>query len=770
MTTSKIIVTLTQSAKRAFTKEAFTLIIIGVLLASTMLSLQTVKAETTETLVVPDDYSTIQGAINAADLGDTIFVHQGTYREAVIVNKTVALVGENKANTVIDGLPADTTVLVTANHVNITGFKIINAASDCVFLNHSIGSNIIGNIIDNIFYQDADGITLQNADENTVSNNLITKAFLGIGLTSSNNNVFLNNVIRDNVDNIWLSSSYDNYFDNNTCRQSSGFSSIYMHSCSNNLFRRNEISQSVNLGLSLQFKSEGNVFVENTFSQNKIDFVCHYCKCNTFIHNNVYVTSIDNQDCLNNWDDGVEGNYWSNYIGAGDTPYRINSSYTLDTKPSRHTYGFDYDYHPLLSPYTIIPPIDPQTNIIAPQNITYNTNNVTLTLTTNAASSGTTYKLDGKLDVFYKNTTIPWLSNGTHTLTTYAVEADGTLRQTDGVVFSVYAIVNQTKPAEKVYNYDWSPSIRPNSPIVKIQSPIKNQTYSTRNIELNFNITEDEQYASIDTKITKVEYVLDPVIHPVLMVYTGYIEVPIISGTELTKTYSLTLTNVADGNHTMYVRAVATETYFQGLEIIVSGAAGVNFVVNAGSSSGSNQGASASNQNSPQPTPKPTPTPTPTSSNGSSIELALNGNITNSQVSNVTIATNSSASSTALSFTVTGQSGTIGFSNITIPKDNVPYGETPTVYIDNEPCPNQGYTQDENNYYVWYTIHFSTHKVTINFSDSDSPQPTAQPNEAIWQPNWLQITAGVAAALIIITIVIVVFKVILRDKAAKKQG
>jgi hypothetical protein len=29
---------------------------------------------------------------------------------------------------------------------------------------------------------------------------------------------------------------------------------------------------------------------------------------------------------------------------------------------------------------------------------------------------------------------------------------------------------------------------------------------------------------------------------------------------------------------------------------------------------------------------------------------------------------------------------------------------------------NQGYTQDGNNYYVWYTTHFSTHEVSIVFS------------------------------------------------------
>jgi hypothetical protein len=97
------------------------------------------------------------------------------------------------------------------------------------------------------------------------------------------------------------------------------------------------------------------------------------------------------------------------------------------------------------------------------------------------------------------------------------------------------------------------------------------------------------------------------------------------------------------------------------------------------------------------------------------VDLSISGNVTGSQMSNVTMETNQSAASTTMSFIVTGESGTTGFSNITIPKISIPYGTTPTIYIDNQPAQNQGYTQDSNNYYVWYTTHFSTHQVTIQF-------------------------------------------------------
>jgi hypothetical protein len=69
-----------------------------------------------------------------------------------------------------------------------------------------------------------------------------------------------------------------------------------------------------------------------------------------------------------------------------------------------------------------------------------------------------------------------------------------------------------------------------------------------------------------------------------------------------------------------------------------------------------------------------------------------------------------------VSFTLTGQSGTTGFGNLTIPKSNVLNGTTPKIYLDEQLLSNQGYNQDSNNYYVWFTTHFSTHELSIVFT------------------------------------------------------
>ena len=112
------------------------------------------------------------------------------------------------------------------------------------------------------------------------------------------------------------------------------------------------------------------------------------------------------------------------------------------------------------------------------------------------------------------------------------------------------------------------------------------------------------------------------------------------------------------------------------------------------------------------PTPKTIPA---LADDGTTVTLTLNGNITAQQITNAAISSNKSTGTNAVSFNVTGTSGDTGLCKVTIPKSLVSDGSTPIVQIDNQTAPNQSWTQDADNYYVWYTTHFSTHTVTIAF-------------------------------------------------------
>ena len=162
----------------------------------------------------------------------------------------------------------------------------------------------------------------------------------------------------------------------------------------------------------------------------------------------------------------------------------------------------------------------------------------------------------------------------------------------------------------------------------------------------------------------------------------------------------------------------------------------------------------------PKPTTAPTPTPTPApttvqakTSGGSTVNLKIAGSIASSQMSSITIATDKATSSTTISFTVTGASGTTGFGNITIPKSAVTYGTTPTVTIDGHTASNQGYTQDTNNYYVWYTTTFSTHQISIAFTTTASPTPT--PTKTSSAPQ------GYIYAIVVVVVIIVIVAALL---------
>jgi hypothetical protein len=131
----------------------------------------------------------------------------------------------------------------------------------------------------------------------------------------------------------------------------------------------------------------------------------------------------------------------------------------------------------------------------------------------------------------------------------------------------------------------------------------------------------------------------------------------------------------------------------------------------------------------PTPVPSPTTTVPATTSNGVTVDLEISGNITSSQISNVKIATNQSALTTTVSFILTGKSGDTGFGNVTIPKNAVTYGTIPTIYIDDQQASNQGYTQNSNSYYIWYTTNLSTDEVKIMFTTaSPSSAPTTHPS------------------------------------------
>jgi len=76
----------------------------------------------------PNNYTSIQDAIDDANDGDTVFVYSGNYHEYIRIYKSINLIGEDEKTTIIDGMnETNVTVFsIEANYVNFSHFTIRN--------------------------------------------------------------------------------------------------------------------------------------------------------------------------------------------------------------------------------------------------------------------------------------------------------------------------------------------------------------------------------------------------------------------------------------------------------------------------------------------------------------------------------------------------------------------------------------------------------------------------------------------------------------------
>ncbi len=231
----------------------------------------------------------------------------------MVVNKTVSLIGEDGDTTIIDGNGTGIVVLVTASSVVIREFTVENGNTG-IYLDHSNDStvrenNVISNV-DAVFVRFSNNCTIY---QNLVGNNthrgiLVTDSLhftignnkvYGNGWYGINANASVNGVIVENE-------AYENYYD--------GIGLLNSNNCT---VARNNVSDNLFFGIWLD-SSDGNLI--------------H--------HNNIINNGIQARTTLstNSWDNGVAGNYWSDYedrypnateidgSGIWNTPYVIDEN------------------------------------------------------------------------------------------------------------------------------------------------------------------------------------------------------------------------------------------------------------------------------------------------------------------------------------------------------------------------------------------------------------------------------------------------------------
>jgi len=302
------------------------------------------------TILVPHNYTTIQEAINAAKEGDTIIVRNGTYYEHLVVNKALTLVGETKHDTIIDGDGTGIVVCVTADDVALNDFTIQNGELGLLFRYSTTGiltENIVSNnsyglylwgssdniLTGNIVSDNWDAIYLYISHNNTFNGNTVSNNWDGFHLESSNLNVLADNIVsQNNNDGIHLYHSSNNVLSGNTA--SGNQYGIYVGDSDDNVFTRNTVSCN-KYGIYVDY-SRYNSFTSNIFTNNSVYGIRFSSSQNNIVFHNNFIKNVEpssNIKSVNSWDNGAEGNYWSDHAGTdanrdgiGDTPYTIDEN------------------------------------------------------------------------------------------------------------------------------------------------------------------------------------------------------------------------------------------------------------------------------------------------------------------------------------------------------------------------------------------------------------------------------------------------------------
>ncbi len=342
-------------------KVSFIAIIFTLTVASlTVLTITPAVAEESKTIVVPQDFPSINAAIGNASQGDTITVKNGVYHENVVIDKPLTLVGES--GTVIDGDGKGTVVWINADNVALTGFTVQNSGDNLtdsgIFVNSSKGVKLSGVTVtgNNI------GVYLADSPKSLLRDNSLVGNSFNFGVYSSDLNGYIQDIDESNtvegkpivywvnqagkqvpvgagyiavvnctdvmVSGGFLEKNWQNllfaYTQNSTIigvTSTLGEDSFWLLESSNCTLQYNNVSGNIWGGIAF-VNTSGCIVQGNTMESNGgYGLFMSDSSNNQFYHNNF----VDNPhqawlygDNSNIWDNGYPsgGNYWNNYTGV----------------------------------------------------------------------------------------------------------------------------------------------------------------------------------------------------------------------------------------------------------------------------------------------------------------------------------------------------------------------------------------------------------------------------------------------------------------------
>lgn len=237
---------------------------------------------------------------------------------STVDNVTYVLTGNITSNA--DGIVIERdSIVVDGSSFTVEGVRAGNSRG--IYLEGRSNMTIQNIKIKNFDY----GIDLYFCSNNSVIGNTMTNNYVCIITYECSNNTINGNTLTTSHEGIGFSYSFDNSISwNNIADNNCG---IWLADSSNNGMNGNNITNNIYYGIGLESSSNNSIY-HNNFIDNAEQ---------VHIQSSVYV---------NFWDDGFEGNFWSDYNGTdsnqdgiGDTPYIIDANNT--------------DHYPLMAQYAI---------------------------------------------------------------------------------------------------------------------------------------------------------------------------------------------------------------------------------------------------------------------------------------------------------------------------------------------------------------------------------------------------------------------------------
>jgi len=353
------------------------------LAASCIFIILPVKSEP-RTIIVPDDYPTIAAAVGNASDGDTVFVRSGNYTESLPLDKSISLLGEESKTTIITApaggvFNSQTPIKVNANNVRISNLTINN------YNVLGFGISIIGNgtqIAGNTVY--SQNAIFTRAPFTTILENNISGYFVSVQIATSHCNI-TNNVLSSNdiaVDlegssnivsrnriaghptnydsvgyGVLINGNSNNVSGNIIDNETAGISVV--SNWSYNIVTANSVANCSDTGLRIDRWGFNNTYIENNVTECKYGAGVALGAYNNTIYHNNFVNNVQQAfasepGVFNYWDNGMEGNYWSDFLARYPNATEVDSSgvwntpYVIDANNT--------DNHPLMTPYSTSQP------------------------------------------------------------------------------------------------------------------------------------------------------------------------------------------------------------------------------------------------------------------------------------------------------------------------------------------------------------------------------------------------------------------------------